>query len=282
MPKAFLRFLRQQEYKTEIFSIPIKRKKWGQKKIKKCIEKFSVLFRRSPATECGINSAEASGNAPIYSGFSLKKSSYFIQKTQHISIHFAFRSSQAWVICLSPKRRFLGRIKYMKDKKEENNFAFIDGQNLYMGTRSDEPAWNIGLTKFRAYLLRKYNVQKAYYFLGYTDEDNQDLYNAIQEAGFIIVFKKHNSVMIGKKKGNVDSDIIFMIMKKLYKKELFDKIVLVSGDGDYRMLVDFLIEEKRFKKILFPNKQFASSLYKKITRVYFDYLMNIKHLIEFK
>ena len=170
----------------------------------------------------------------------------------------------------------------MKDKKEENNFAFIDGQNLYMGTRSDEPAWNIGLTKFRAYLLRKYNVQKAYYFLGYTDEDNQDLYNAIQEAGFIIVFKKHNSVMIGKKKGNVDSDIIFMIMKKLYKKELFDKIVLVSGDGDYRMLVDFLIEEKRFKKILFPNKQFASSLYKKITRVYFDYLMNIKHLIEFK
>ena len=71
-------------------------------------------------------------------------------------------------------------------------------------------------------------------------------------------------------------------MKKIYKKELFDKIVLVSGDGDYRMLVDFLIEENKFKKILFPNKQFASSLYKKITRVYFDYLVNIKHLIEFK
>jgi len=48
------------------------------------------------------------------------------------------------------------------------------------------------------------------------------------------------------------------------------------------MLVDFLIEENRFKKILFPNKQFASSLYKKITRVYFDYLVNIKHKIELK
>ncbi|MCK5539249.1 MAG: hypothetical protein KAI79_20670, partial [Bacteroidales bacterium] len=66
------------------------------------------------------------------------------------------------------------------------------------------------------------------------------------------------------------------------KKELFDKIVLVSGDGDYKMLVDFLIEEGRFKKILFPNKKFASSLYKKITRKYFDYLANIKHLIKFK
>jgi len=30
--------------------------------------------------------------------------------------------------------------------------------------------------------------------------------------------------MLGKKKGNVDSDIIFAIMKKLYKKEPFDKI----------------------------------------------------------
>jgi len=71
-------------------------------------------------------------------------------------------------------------------------------------------------------------------------------------------------------------------MKKIYKQEAFDKIVLVSGDGDYRMLVDFLIEENRFKKVLFPNKKFASSLYKKITRVYFDYLVNVKHNIELK
>ena len=48
-------------------------------------------------------------------------------------------------------------------------------------------------------------------------------------------------------------------MRVLYKKELFDKVVLVSGDGDYKMLVDFLIEENKFKKILFPNEKFASS-----------------------
>lgn len=170
----------------------------------------------------------------------------------------------------------------MRKKKEENNLAFIDGQNLYMGTMSDKPAWKVNLAELRGYLFKKYNVQKAYYFLGYTDESNQDLYNKIQEEGFILVFKKHNSAMLGKKKGNVDSDIIFNVMKKLYKKEPFDKIVLVSGDGDYKMLVDFLIEEGKFKKILFPNKQFASSLYKKITRVYFDYLVNIKHKIELK
>lgn len=104
------------------------------------------------------------------------------------------------------------------------------------------------------------------------NEENQDLYGSIQESGFVLVFKQHNPAMLGKKKGNVDTDIVFNIMKKMYKKEPFDKIVLVSGDGDYKMLVDFLIKEKRFKKILFPNKQFASSLYKKIGSEYFDYL----------
>ena len=76
--------------------------------------------------------------------------------------------------------------------------------------------------------------------------------------------------MIGTKKGNVDSDIIFSIMKKMYKKEDFAKIVLVSGDGDYKLLVDFLIEENRFEKILFPDRKRASSLYKKIGAAYFD------------
>ena len=80
--------------------------------------------------------------------------------------------------------------------------------------------------------------------------------------------------MLGKKKGNVDSDIIFLIMKKIYKEEEFSKIILVSGDGDYKQVVDFLIEENRFKKILFPNSKFASSLYKKIGSEFFDYLDN--------
>ncbi len=78
--------------------------------------------------------------------------------------------------------------------------------------------------------------------------------------------------MSGKKKGNVDSDIIFDVMKKLYKQEDFEKIILVSGDGDFRLLVDFLIEENKFEKILFPNKKYASSLYKSLSPKYYNYL----------
>ena len=87
--------------------------------------------------------------------------------------------------------------------------------------------------------------------------------------------------MTGKKKGNVDADIIFSIMEKMYRREKFSKMILVSGDGDYKQLVDFLIEESKFKKILFPNKKFASSLYKELGSEFYDWLesKNIKYKI---
>ena len=151
---------------------------------------------------------------------------------------------------------------------QQNNIAFVDGQNLYMSTTTDDKPWFIDLARLRVYLRQKYKVGKAYYFLGFTREEHQELYNKIQEAGFILQFKEHSPAMLGKKKGNVDTDIVFAVMKKLYRNETFDKIVLVSGDGDYKMLVDFLIEENRFEKILFPDQKRASSLYKKIDLKY--------------
>ncbi len=160
------------------------------------------------------------------------------------------------------------------------NTAFIDGQNLHMGTTLDkENPWKINLAKFRIYLKEKYKVSTAYYYLGYAQDKHKDLYKHIQESGFILQFRKHNTAMISKKKGNVDVDIVFDIMRKMYKQEKFNKIILVSGDGDYKMLVDFLIEENKFEKILFPNKKFASSLYKDITAKYYAYLDDIRNKI---
>lgn len=164
------------------------------------------------------------------------------------------------------------------------NYAFIDAQNLYMATakREDHP-WRIDLARFRIYLRDKYQVSKAFYFLGYVQDKHESIYEEIQNAGFILVFREHNPAMVGKKKGNVDSDIIFSIMKRLYHKEAFDQIVLVSGDGDYKKLVDFLIEEQKLKKLLFPDKRRASSLYKKLGSEFYDYMENFKtHIVKQK
>ena len=63
-----------------------------------------------------------------------------------------------------------------------NNQAFIDGQNLYLGTTLNDDSWEVDLYRFRVYLERKYNVEKAYYFIGCFDINQQDLYSMIQDA----------------------------------------------------------------------------------------------------
>lgn len=90
--------------------------------------------------------------------------------------------------------------------------------------------------------------------------------------------------MKGKKKGNVDVDIVFEVMKRIIDEKDFDSIVLVSGDGDYIKMVKYLIEKNFLKKMLFPNGNY-SSLYK--TQIFRKLWLNlslleIKKKIEYK
>ena len=69
---------------------------------------------------------------------------------------------------------------------KDNNYAFIDSQNLHLGIR--KLGWKIDYKKFRRYLAEKYSVQKAYCFIGFVAL-NQSLYDTLQDAGFILHFK---------------------------------------------------------------------------------------------
>jgi len=80
----------------------------------------------------------------------------------------------------------------------EKNLAFIDGQNLYLGTTQN--FWKIDHNKLRIYLKDKYHIAEAYYFLGYISEEQQDLYNNLQKAWFIVLFKKLVDYLIKKDK----------------------------------------------------------------------------------
>ena len=164
-----------------------------------------------------------------------------------------------------------------------SNYAFIDGQNLYLGTaKSEIDPWMIDLARLKVYLKDKYKISRIYYFLGYVHDDNTTLYTRLQELWYIVLFKKQIFEMKSTKKWNIDSDLIFRVMEKLIDEpNEFDKILLVSWDGDFKILVDYLIKKDRFLKILLPNKKFASSLYKQLGSEYYDYLTNTRPLIEY-
>jgi uncharacterized LabA/DUF88 family protein len=162
------------------------------------------------------------------------------------------------------------------------NQAFIDGQNLYMNTHAH--GWTVDLVRFRVYLHDKYRVDKAYYFMGVYDGKNQQMYDSIQSAGYVLVFREHAGSQVSKKKGNVDTDVVFYMMRAVADKEKFDQVLLISGDGDYWRVVDYLIGKKKFAKLLAPNKKSISSLYKRIPDSFRDFLdsSHIKSKIEYK
>ncbi|MBI4650665.1 hypothetical protein HY745_05145, partial [Candidatus Desantisbacteria bacterium] len=58
-------------------------------------------------------------------------------------------------------------------KQNLNNYAFIDSQNLNLAVR--EQGWILDFKKFRKYLHDKFNITKAFLFIGYVPQ-NQDLY----------------------------------------------------------------------------------------------------------
>lgn len=158
------------------------------------------------------------------------------------------------------KNIFFYSISFLNNKmKKERNIAFIDGQNLHLWTTSEN--WKVDFQKFRVYLKEKFDVDEAYIFLWFINDEYQDMYRKIQKSWFILEFRDHNAHMAGSKKWNVDVDIVFQIMHRLLEENDFDKIVLVTGDGDYIKMVKYLIEKWRLKKMLFPNSKY-SSLYK--------------------
>ena len=165
-----------------------------------------------------------------------------------------------------------------------NNYAFVDGQNLILGTTMSKKPWKVDLYRFRRYLREKYLVTKAYYFLGCIDPTNQDLYDMIQDAGFILVFRSYEIEAISHKKGNVDTDIVFTMMRFFHELPEIENFFLISGDGDYFKTVRYLNEQGKLGKVLFPAHYKASSLYKRLGGSFFDYLdyPDIKKKIELK
>jgi uncharacterized LabA/DUF88 family protein len=143
--------------------------------------------------------------------------------------------------------------------KEENNYAFIDSQNLNLGVKSQ--GWNLDFARFRQFLKEKYGVEKVYLFIGFVP-GNQMLYTELQKAGYICIFKPTLEIKEDGKiriKGNVDAELVLhaMIEYPNYKKA-----IIVSGDGDFYCLIEYLVKQNKLLKIIVPNIRFSSLLRK--------------------
>ncbi len=172
------------------------------------------------------------------------------------------------------KGRMTRKLTQKKNQRPERVFAFIDSQNLNLG--SQKMGWKVDWAKFRKYLQDKYGVSRAYLFIGYVPE-YEPMYEQLHEAGYLIVLKptveltqphKHDNGHSEQKddngkeskptiKGNIDVELVLYAMKEMPN---YDKAIIVSGDGDFHALVEYLANKKRLLHLMTPNWQYSSLL----------------------
>jgi uncharacterized LabA/DUF88 family protein len=164
----------------------------------------------------------------------------------------------------------------------KGNYAFIDSQNLNLGVQ--KAGWKMDWHKFREWLRQEYNVTQAYMFIGYMQE-NEDLYQQMYDHGFLVVLKptvdinnvKPSDVKPDDKqqrkiikhdvtstkddkptvKGNIDADLVLYAMKEIPQ---YHKAVIVSGDGDFFGLIEYLAAKDKLLQVLAPNWQYSTLL----------------------
>jgi uncharacterized LabA/DUF88 family protein len=147
-------------------------------------------------------------------------------------------------------------------------YAFIDSQNVNLATQ--DCGWKLDFGRFYVYLRDKYKVSKAFLFIGYV-AGNEALYTFLQKAGYVVVFKPTLEYRKRGKlytKGNVDAELVLHAMIEYSN---YDKAIIVSGDGDFHCLIEYLEKQDKLLHIMIPNSRKYSALLRKYRR-YFVYL----------
>lgn len=175
-----------------------------------------------------------------------------------------------------------------RQKQKLATYAFIDSQNLNLGTQKS--GWKMDWRRFRRFLREKYNVTHAYMFIGYVPEF-EDMYEQLHEAGYLVVLKptqdltkitpegSEDGKTEDKKpiKGNIDAELVLWAMKEIKN---YQDAIIVSGDGDFHCLAEYLLEQKKLRHIMVPNWQYSHLLHQ-----FDDYIIRLdklRSILEYK
>lgn len=132
---------------------------------------------------------------------------------------------------------------------------YIDGNNLYRSAK--ELGFDIDYRKFRGWLRQKYNPTSVYLFIGLVPS-RRVFYEYLQECGFVLIFKQTISVE-GAVKGNCDAELVLKTVSDFYTKA-FTSCILITGDGDFGCLVEFLQTNNAAVSIISPDENKCSIL----------------------
>lgn len=108
---------------------------------------------------------------------------------------------------------------------------------------------------------------------------NQTLYTALQNQGYILIFKPTLELLDKTIKGNVDAELVLYAMIEYNN---YEKAIIVTGDGDFYCLVDYLNKQNKLLKLLIPNVRKYSKLLKPFAVNKIDFMNNLNKKLSYK
>ncbi len=132
---------------------------------------------------------------------------------------------------------------------------YIDGNNFYRA--ATELGFQIDYKKFRGWLRQKYSPLNVYLFIGLIPSRTA-FYQHLQECGYILIFKQTITVK-GTVKGNCDAELVLKAVSDFYTQSC-SSCWLLTGDGDFGCLVEFLKEHQAINGVLSPDHKKCSIL----------------------
>jgi len=160
-------------------------------------------------------------------------------------------------------------------KKQENNYAFIDSQNVNLAIKHQW--WKLNWKKLYKHLVKKYKCQKVYIFIWFISK-NQSLYTYLQNIWYILIFKPVLELVWWKIKWNVDAELVLQTMIDYNN---YSKAVIITWDWDFACLVRHLREQWKLRTLIVPNQNKYSCFLKTEAKWNIDSLTNKRHKLEY-
>jgi len=159
----------------------------------------------------------------------------------------------------------------------QRTYAFIDASNIIYGAKAE--GWFIDQKKLFKYLKQKFKVSKVFFYFGKDDKNPKQtkFLQKLESFGFTLRVKQIKRYRF-RIKANCDVDLT---MDMLLLKDKYRRAVVLTGDGDFLPLFEYLREQSRDIVIMAFTKRTSREL-RRFAGSNFIGLSNERYLLERK
>src|SRR3989338_1558994 len=168
------------------------------------------------------------------------------------------------------------------DPPKQVIYAFVDAANI-MYRPNDLHSWKIDVLKLLMYLRERFGVSRVFYYGGvdYLNAVQVRMYEKMRNWGYELCINPVKRFVneAGERylKADVDSRMTFDMMHLLSE---YDRAIVITGDGDFYWVLQYLLHQKEKVWLLSRNKKTAKEL-KKLFGGNFANFDNLRSVLEF-